>query len=166
MKCLHAGLKIVLSAVRVFVAASLAYMVVLAAAQLALRWFFNSGIPWADLQLRQIVLLVGLSGGILAAAENRHICIDITQHYLRGRSQALVQRVIRCLSAVGCLALAGLSIAFIGSEFAGNTVLRGILFGVSLRQGYVELAIPIAFALMGVCFLFQPESTPTERGKA
>ncbi len=139
--------------VKITAGLTLVYMVFLAFTQLILRWFFNSGLGWADLQLRQMVLYIGLLGGVLAAAENRHIKIDLVTHYLQGRARKIAQKFIHLVAAAGCLCLTYFSIEFVISEFQAETVLRGVFFGADIPQGYSQLIIPTAFFLMALFFL-------------
>jgi TRAP-type C4-dicarboxylate transport system permease small subunit len=137
------------------VASVLAWMVILALVQVILRRFFDIGLPWADQQLRLMVLWIGLLGGVLAAAESRHIHIDLLDHYLSKPLKKIAGRVMNTVAGLGTLYLAYLSIGFILSEKQAGLVYEGILFGVSLPLWYTELVIPIGFALMGL-FLLAP----------
>ena len=135
------------------VALLLGWMVLLALAQLILRWTLSTGIPWADLQLRQMVLWIGLLGGVLAAADNRHIRIDIVEHYLSPKVKAVVKRFTSLIAAAGSFYLGYLSIGFIRSEREAGVMLNRALFGLSLGQWIVEIVIPVGFWLMTIYFL-------------
>ena len=139
--------------VGVWVAILLIWMVILALAQVILRWFFSLGIPWADQQLRMLVLWVGLLGGVLASAQSRHIRIDLLEHYLNARYRRIIGHLINTIAGLGALCLAYLSIAFIISEKEAGLTYDSILFGASIPFWLTELIIPIGFALMGLFFL-------------
>ena len=55
----------------------LSAMIVLAATQIMLRNFFDSGFVWIDPLLRVLVLWLGLIGATVATRNNRHIRIDL-----------------------------------------------------------------------------------------
>jgi len=131
----------------------LGWMILLALSQLLLRWFFSSAIPWADPQLRQMVLWIGLLGGVLAAADGRHIRIDIAPHYLHGKAKFLIERMGLLIAALGSFYLALLSIRFLRSEQASGTIIKNVLFGFDLAQWVFETVIPFGYALMGFYFL-------------
>jgi len=153
MKTINLILNFIRKTVGVTVAVILGWMVLLGASQLILRWSFGIGIPWADIQLRQMVLIIALMGGVLAAAENRHIRIDLLEHFIKGRIRRVIQRIVLCTAAVCVFFLAIISIFFINSERFAGIILRDFLFGLNIHQWYLELFIPICFSLMGLFFL-------------
>jgi TRAP-type C4-dicarboxylate transport system permease small subunit len=59
-------------------------LVVLAGAQIVLRNFFDSGLPWADPVLRALVLWTGLLGALAAVREDKHISLDVLSRLLTG----------------------------------------------------------------------------------
>ncbi len=134
------------------VTAVITWMILLAITQLFLRWFFGMGISWADIQLRQMVLLIGLLGGVLAASENRHIRIDLLDHFGSPRIKKYLHLLMSFLAGSFTFLLGYLSISFIRSERESETLLRNFFFGASIPQWYIELAIPICFFLMGIFF--------------
>lgn len=124
---------------------------------------------WADLQLRQMVLIIALFGGVLAAVDNRHIRIDLTQHYVRGPVRHILHRLVSVFSSILMFFMALISLYFIQSEREAGLVLRGFLFGKNIPQWYLEIAIPICFGVMGLLFLFkafQPVESTRISGQA
>ncbi|MBI2341120.1 MAG: TRAP transporter small permease subunit, partial [Deltaproteobacteria bacterium] len=61
--------------ISVFLILAMAAMIVLGFLQVVLRNFFGSGISWADVTVRHLVLWVGFFGAVLATIENRHITL-------------------------------------------------------------------------------------------
>lgn len=55
----------------------LSVMVLLAFSQVILRNFFDYGILWADIFLRQMVLWVAFLGASIAVRDKKHISIDV-----------------------------------------------------------------------------------------
>ncbi|MCF7810204.1 TRAP transporter small permease subunit [bacterium] len=140
----------------------LAWMVVLALLQLLLRWTLSQGIPWADIQLRQLLLWLALLGGVLAAAENRHIRIDVIEHYLSGKTKFIIQRLISIIAAT-CSGLLGyLSFSFITSEKSADVMLDSVFFGMTTPIWIVELIIPMSFWLMALYFLVPVKEMPEQ----
>jgi len=135
------------------VSAVLSWMIILAATQLLLRWFFGTGISWADIQLRQMVLLIGLLGGVLAASENRHIRIDLLDHFGSPIMKRYLHLLMSILATCCTFFLGYLSISFIILERESGTMLRNFFFGIGIPQWYIELTMPICFFLMGMFFL-------------
>ncbi|MEW8298423.1 MAG: TRAP transporter small permease subunit, partial [Candidatus Thiodiazotropha sp.] len=76
--------------------------ILLAASQILLRNFFDSGLIWADPTLRIMVLWLALLGAIAATRENRHIRIDLFSHRLSKRSQSILSLINNLFSAVVC----------------------------------------------------------------
>jgi len=148
------------------VALLLGWMVLLGLLQVVLRWIFSTGIVWADPQLRLLVLWVGLLGGVLAAAESRHIRIDIVEHYLDERLRRISKRVISTLAGVASLCLCYVSISFISSEKAAELMHNSLLFGSAVPAWVTELVIPFSFCLMGLFFLIEiPEKSSATVGE-
>jgi len=130
----------------------LGWMLLVASLQLVLRWTAGIGIPWADLQLRQLVLWIGLLGGVLAAAEGRHIRIDLVEHYFSYRFRRLLSRLVSICATLGSVYLGYLSLSFISSEKGAGVNIDGLLFGASVPMWITQLIFPISFWLMGIYF--------------
>ncbi|HXG38967.1 MAG TPA: TRAP transporter small permease [Bacteroidota bacterium] len=125
----------------------LVVMLALAFLQVILRNFFSSGLLWADIVLRHLVLWVGFLGAALATSQERHISIDAFTRFLSPRLKHAMRVVTNLFAAVVCYYLMTASITFIQSEVeAGTTVLADI------PGWYAEIIIPIGFGLLMVHF--------------
>ncbi len=123
-------------------------MVLLAALQIILRKFFNSGILWGDIFLRQLVLWVSFIGASLATKDNRHINMDLLGRVLKGRWQFAAQILVHLFSAFVTVLLAKAAWTFVRSEIEyGSTVFNNV------PSWYFEIIMPIGFALMALRFL-------------
>ena len=60
----------------------LSVMILLSFLQVLLRNFFEQGILWGDILIRNLVLWVGFIGASLATRENKHINIDLFTRFL------------------------------------------------------------------------------------
>lgn len=136
------------------VAGMLGWMVLLALLQLLMRWTISKGLPWADIQLRQLVLWLGLLGGILAAAENRHIRIDLVEHYFSDHFRRIIGKLVSLFASFTSVFLGFLSLSFISNEKSASVMLDKMFFGASIPIWIPELIIPISFWLMGIYFIF------------
>ncbi len=125
------------------------FMVFLAALQIVLRKFFDYGILWGDIFLRQLVLWVSFIGASLATKENKHINMDLLGRSLKGHWKTAGEVVIHLFSAYIALLLALAGWHFVQSEIEfGSTVFNNV------PSWYFEIIIPIGFGLMALRFLF------------
>lgn len=131
----------------------LLWMICVSSLQLILRFVFSSGIFWIDLQLRYLVLWIGLIGGCLAAADGRHICINILEHYLSNKIASRITQVIYALSSASMLVLSYLAVQFVLQEKGGGYSQKSLLFGWDASLWLVEMVIPISMFLMAIYFI-------------
>ena len=122
-------------------------MVVMAFLQVVLRNLFSSGILWADVFLRHLLLWLGFLGAAIATSENRHINIDALRRFFPKRMRAGVEVLTDSFAAVICFMLAKSSWTFVQGEIAD----RRVLFG-DIPSWYAQVIIPIGFGLLVVHF--------------
>jgi TRAP-type C4-dicarboxylate transport system permease small subunit len=122
-------------------------MVVMAFLQVALRNLFSSGILWADIFLRHLLLWLGFLGAAIATSENRHINIDAVRRFLSKRMRSAVEVLTDSFAAVICFMLAQASWTFVQGEIAD----RRVLFG-DFPSWYAQVIIPVGFGLLVVHF--------------
>ncbi|MEB3300160.1 MAG: TRAP transporter small permease [Candidatus Sericytochromatia bacterium] len=126
----------------------LAGMILLGLSQVILREFFQSGLAWADGLIRHLVLLSGLFGAMTATHARRHLAMDALVRILPGKARRLAEVVVQLLAAGTCFWLLALVIPYLREELAhGGEV---VAFGITQPQ--VQLAFPVAFAIMGFRF--------------
>lgn len=125
----------------------LSVMVVMAFLQVVLRNLFSSGILWADILLRHILLWLGFLGAAIATSEHRHINIDALRRFLSPRVRTVVDSITDLFAAVICFLLAKASWTFVQGEIADR---RMILDGIP--SWCAEIIIPIGFGLLVVHF--------------
>ncbi|MBT3048599.1 MAG: TRAP transporter small permease [gamma proteobacterium symbiont of Ctena orbiculata] len=123
--------------------------ILLAASQILLRNFFDSGLIWADPTLRIMVLWLALLGAIAATRENRHIRIDLFSHRLSKRSQSILSLINNLFSAVVCAIITWHAVRFVYAEW-----LDGVMLFAALPAWLGEIIIPIGFGVMTLRFLF------------
>jgi TRAP-type C4-dicarboxylate transport system permease small subunit len=122
-------------------------MVVMAFLQVVLRNLFSSGILWADIFLRHLLLWLGFLGAAIATSENRHINIDALRRFFSKRMRAAVEVLTDLFAAVICFLLARSAWTFVQGEIAD----RRVLFG-DIPSWYAQVIIPIGFGLLVVHF--------------
>lgn len=125
-------------------------MVLLAFFQVILRSAFSSGLVWADILLRHMVLWLGFLGGALATSKQRHIHIDALAHYAPPRVRAALGVLTNLFGAGVCIVLALASIRFIEGEIqAESLVYEGV------PSWYAQIIIPVGFTLHVIHFLIR-----------
>ncbi len=129
--------------------------VVMAFLQVILREFWHTGILWADVFLRHLVLWVGFFGAALAAKESRHFSINIITKRLPKAMQRIVQVLLDLAASVVCYFLCDAGISFVSDEIKYNTEPLFTFLGKNVMVYHFEIAIPIGFGLIGIHFLFR-----------
>ena len=129
--------------VAVFVA-----MLLLAAAQIVMRNFFDTGFAWIDPLLRVLVLWVGILGAVVATREDRHINIDVLSRFASPAILPWIKRLVSIVTAVICALLAWHTFRFVRDEYAWSD------FEVAgLPVWFWQSILPAGFALMTFRFL-------------
>lgn len=120
-------------------------MVLLVAAQVLLRNAFASGIPWADVVSRHLVLWVALFGAMLATRSRQHVAIDVLTRFIPRTPRNAVRIWLDTLSSIVAFLLARASLAFVLEERAmGGTIAGG------LPAWIAQLIIPFGFAMISL----------------
>jgi TRAP-type C4-dicarboxylate transport system permease small subunit len=122
-------------------------MVVMAFLQVVLRNLFSSGILWADIVLRHLLLWLGFLGAAIATSENRHINIDALRRFFSKRMRSAVEVLTNSFAAMICFMLSSASWTFVQGEIAD----RRTLFG-DIPSWYAQIIIPVGFGLLVVHF--------------
>ena len=125
-------------------------MVLLAAAQILLRNFFQTGFLWAEPLLGMGLLWLTMLGALAATGARRHIVIDLVGHFCPPRLRAGIKRVTALFAALICGLLASAAVRFclFQKEMETDRILRAPVW-------IYYLVIPVAFGLMALRFLFQ-----------
>ncbi len=126
----------------------LSVMILVAAAQILLRNFFDTGFPWGDQALRILVLWVALMGAVAASRENKHINIDVLLRFLSRRGRAMSQVAVGFFTAFVC----GV-VAFYAGRFVYLDYEAGAKVFDSLPAWIVELILPVGFAMIAIRYM-------------
>ncbi|HOC44500.1 MAG TPA: TRAP transporter small permease [Thermoanaerobaculales bacterium] len=126
----------------------LAGLIVLAAAQIALRNLLDTSLLWADPAVRVVVLWVGMIGAMVATRFDKQISVDAVSRFLPGRWKSAVRVVTDLFTAAVSLALAWHSTRLLlGDREGGVTVFAAVPLWVC------ELVLPVAFGVIGLRYL-------------
>ena len=128
----------------------LSIMVILAFSQVILRNFFDYGILWADIFLRQMVLWVAFLGASIAVREKRHISIDVLPLVLP-KSWGKPLRAFTDLAAgviSGFLAYAAWN--FVQFEMESETALL-----LEIPAWAFQTILPFSFFMIAIRFLLK-----------
>jgi len=91
--------------------------IIFAVAQIFLRNFFHSGIPWGDSLVRILVLWLGLIGAMIASRDHRHIKIDILSRHMTPANQLWLRRFTDSITAIVCFVVAWYAFLFVRIEY-------------------------------------------------
>jgi TRAP-type C4-dicarboxylate transport system permease small subunit len=104
-------------------------------------------LAWIDVLLRQLVIITGFLGAMLAARRRNHITIDAVGKLLEGRPRHIVDAITSFVSVVVCavLAVAGWDLVKIGLEFPSELLPWA-------EEWTFQLAFPLGFGLLSLHF--------------
>ena len=126
----------------------LSVMILVAAAQILLRNFFDMGLAWGDQTLRILVLWVALMGAVAASHENKHINIDVLLQFLSRRGRAMSQVVVGLFTAFVCGVLAFYAGRFVYLDYEAGAKVFG-----NLPVWIVEIILPAGFAMIAFHYM-------------
>ena len=129
--------------------------VLMAFLQVILREFWSTGILWADVFLRHLVLWIGFLGAALAAKESRHFSIDVITKRLSPTLRRIIQILLDLSAAIVCYFLSSAGWSFVSDEIKYNDQPLFTFLGKNVMAYYLEIIIPVGFALVGIHFLFR-----------
>ena len=123
-------------------------MILVAAAQILLRNFFDMGLSWGDQTLRILVLWVTLMGAVAASRENKHINIDVLLRFLSRRGRAMSQVVVGLFTAFVCGVVAFYAGRFVYLDYEAGAKVYG-----NLPVWIVEIILPVGFTLIAIRYI-------------
>lgn len=120
-------------------------MIGLAVAQILLRNFWDTGLPWADPALRAGVLWLGLLGALAASRDRRQITVDVLSRFLEGRWRLGAQLIANSFTA----AVAALLAWHCGRFIAGEIEFETVAFA-GIPSWWLQLVLPVAFGFIAL----------------
>ena len=100
----------------------IAVVILMASAQIILRNFFDVGIAWGDIFVRNLVLWIGLIGAMVASREKKHIRIEALSRYMNTEVRRLAESVTAFFAGGICAiaAVYGARFTMMEYEFASK----------------------------------------------
>lgn len=123
-------------------------MILFSTLQIFLRNLFGVGLLWVDPLLRYLTLWIGFLGAAVAAAEGRHIQIDVLTHVLAPGVRRITGRLVSLAAAVVCAVLFAAAYRHLATEYAYDT---RVFLG--LPSWLLLAVIPLGLALLAYRFL-------------
>ena len=123
---------------------SIITMILMGALQVVLRNIFNTGIEWADMFVRSLVLWTGFIGASLATRRGHHINIDVMSKLITSEKITRIRkRIVDIISLVLVFFLLKASIEFLIAERENE--MKAFL---GIPTWIIFLIVPIAFSIM------------------
>jgi len=122
----------------------LSVLLILGGVQIVLRKFFNMSIADADLLTRNLVSWLAIVGATIAAREERHISIDLTENVLSGNKKKILKIFINCVVIWVCLLFLEASFEYISQE--STSLFVSEVFGIA--EWKFSFIFPVGF-----CFI-------------
>lgn len=134
---------------------SLLTMIILGFIQIILRNCFDSGLIWADIIIRNLVLWLGFAGAVVATSKGRHIAIGALVRFVPDGIARVVHIIVSIASAVICFFLTYASIQFVKFEIEAESILYG-----NIPLWISELIIPATFCFLTYQFFIHAFEKP------
>ena len=135
---------------------SLTGMIVLGLVQIILRNVFNSGIPSADIIIRNLVLWVGFAGAVVATSRGRHIAIGALLKVVPEKFKRIAHVITSLFTSVVCFFLAHASVRFVLFEAELGEKLTD-----SIPLWSTEIIIPATFIFLAYMFFIHAFEAPS-----
>jgi TRAP-type C4-dicarboxylate transport system permease small subunit len=122
-------------------------MIGVAAAQVVMRNFFDSGLFWGDSAVRVAVLWVAMLGAMVASRNDGHIRIDIAGRYLPDGIKKSVGRMVSLFTCIVLALFAWYSYDFVRFEYEDATLAFGVV-----PAWICEAIMPVGAGVMALRF--------------
>ncbi len=118
-------------------------MISVAAAQVILRNFFDSGLYWGDAAVRVIVLWVAILGAMVASRADEHIRIDIASRFLPPQLLKYTGRLVYLFTCIVLALFTWYSYDFVRFEYEDGTIAFA-----SVPAWVCEMIMPLGAGVM------------------
>ena len=123
-------------------------MIGMAAGQVVLRNFFDSGLYWSDSLVRVAVLWVALVGAMVASRDDSHIRIDLVSRLVSPAYKHWVERLTRLFTFIVLCLFTWCSGNFVYYEYVDEAIAFG-----DVPAWILEIIMPIGGGVMAVRYL-------------
>ena len=124
-------------------------MISVAAAQVILRNFFDSGLYWGDSAVRVMVLWVAMLGAMVASRTDNHIRIDIASRFMPDEYKPYLARFVNLFTCALLCLFAWYSFDFVRYEYEDQTIAFG-----QVPAWICESIMPAGAAIMALRYAF------------
>ncbi len=131
--------------VEVLLTLVLAAMIALTFLQVVLRNVFDSGVSWADVASRHLVLWIAFLGAMLVTRSRQHISIDLVSRLVSKRVRNIQRFFLDIIAGVVCAFLVSAAVTLVVEERAMGTILF-----LNVPLWTVQLIIPVGFTVMAL----------------
>lgn len=121
------------------------FLLLFAFLQVVLRNIFDSGIAWADIFNRSMVLWVGFLGATLSAREDRHLSLEVLTKFLPEKLKPFIQLIVTSFVIVVCAMLTHYSYLFYVDQITFEA--SDLLFE-GFPKAYFTVIFPLGFAVL------------------
>ena len=119
--------------------------------QVILRNLFNTGVEWADMFVRTLVLWLGFLGASLATRREKHINIDIVSKLIKNpKAEKLRVRIVNIIAFLLIITLLKASISYTLLEAQNN-----MYAFLKVPTWVVFIIVPISLTLIALRLLLQ-----------
>jgi TRAP-type C4-dicarboxylate transport system permease small subunit len=142
----------------------LSSMIGIAATQVVMRNFFDTGLYWGDSAVRVMVLWLAMLGAMVASRHDQHIRIDIAGRFLSEHFRPYVARIVNLFTCCILVIFAWYSLEFVLIEYEFETPAFGIV-----PAWICEAIMPfgsIVMAFRYALLVIHPESQPSPQEPA
>ena len=136
----------------------LSSMIGIAAVQVVMRNFFDSGLYWGDSAVRVMVLWLAMLGAMVASRHDQHIRIDIASRFLPEQLKPYVDRLVSLFTCCILVIFAWYSLEFVLIEYEFETPAFGVV-----PAWICEAIMPFGSTVMAVRYallVVHPEPHP------
>lgn len=118
-------------------------LILLAATQIFLRNFFDTGFSWSDELLRLLVLWLALAGAVAASRQDRHISIAVLDRWVPAGLKRFTRFVLDVFTASVSALIAWHSTAFVRTTHQYGDTMLG-----DFPAWILQMVLPVGFALI------------------
>lgn len=125
----------------------IAVVILMASAQILFRNFFELGIAWGDIFVRNMVLWIGLVGAMVASREDKHIRIEALTRCMGTKMRRMTATLTALFSGAVCT---------VAAVYGGRFTLMEYEFGstafAQVPTWACVLIIPVGFGVISARF--------------
>ncbi len=124
--------------------------VLLAGAQVGVRFFADGGLLWADSVLKSMVLWLVMLGALAAARDDKHLGMDALLHFLKPTPKRIAIMISMAAASFACVMMCKFSYHFVELERESPSDAHS-----AIAAWKVLSILPIAFAGMALRFAWK-----------